>query len=168
MEAHGPFVVTHFHFITYALCPPPPPPFPLSTSPLPLLFPSLPSPSSPTARHHILFLIAVLWSESVKREKKREREETPHDRIAKLKARHKPFYTPTRFSLALARPIIRPSASSLLSLLSLSPSPPFSSYPPPLPPGANPFSFFSPSTISPPFLPSPVLGDELIASCMPF
>lgn len=81
-----------------------------------------------------------------------KREGTPHDRIAKLKARHKSFYTPTRSTLAFRlRPIILPSLGLSLFLLFLILLPPS--------PGANRFSFFSLSTISPtslsPFLARP-------------
>lgn len=120
VEAHGALVVAIS--ITYATLPADHlPSFSLSLSSLCF---------APRDSYPSLFLILLRDRGGVsdKRKREREREGTPHDRIAKLKARHKPFYTPTRSTLALARPIIPPSAS--LSLSSF-----FFSYPSPLPRG---------------------------------
>jgi hypothetical protein len=95
-----------------------------------------PSSSFPPAQHFTflsfsLFCTVTVWSECQKRARKRkEREETPHDRIAKLKARQKSFYTPTRSlspSLALSfvprPPLFSLSLSSFFLFLTFSPPP---------------------------------------------
>ena len=139
VEAHGPFVAT-LHTLPSLVLPPPPLPLSFFSSLSSLFFaPSCDPITLPYSAPR------PSWGEC---QEKREREGTPHDRIAKLKARHKPFYTPTRFTLALALSFIpRPLLSSLSLPLLL-----FLSFSPPLP-GANPFSFFSPLHHLPPISP---------------
>lgn len=82
------------------------------------------------------------------------RRETPHDPSAKLKARHKPFYTPTRSTGQLSPSPYHFSSPGLSVLLLLSSLSLLLFLIPPLPSGLIPFLFPLLSPPPPPSLPS--------------
>ena len=106
----------------------------------------------PTTRHISFFLFpTVRRGRERKRKEEGTKEGTPHDRSAKLKARHKPFYTPTRSTLALAISILLPRPLRSPSPLLSPPSSFFLSLPTP----SGLIAFLSPLLSSPPPPPSP-------------
>jgi hypothetical protein len=138
LEAPGSTWCTRYHYITLAYSPPTSPSLSLS------LFscPCLSACCLLLIYSRLLFLFPLRFEcKEGRRRRKRERKRkeegtTPHDRSAKLKARHKPFYTPTRSTVNSPPPyqfLPRPLSVLLLSppsSLSLS-SPLFLSLPTP-------------------------------------